>query len=114
MTSRDHILQALRANRRPFEDAAPRPDKYLPVTQSAPDLVAQFITEVKARAATVHTPAHEEEAIQTVMDILGSDKTVIAWGNLPLPGLSEALTAQRINTVIPQARAEERFAVLRS
>ena len=51
MSSREQILNKLRAARKPFPDAPPRPRQYQPVTtvvdMSAEGLLARFTTELK-------------------------------------------------------------------
>ncbi len=94
MSSRDKILKALRANRRPFEDVSARPEAYLPVTRiadnvSQDDLIERFAAEARQRDTEVHIVPDTEAAIQTVLDIIGDDQTVLAWQDLPLPGLVE-------------------------
>ena len=79
MNSRDRILQALRANRRPFQDVASRPDTYLPVTRiddgaSHNDLIERFAAEAKRRDTEVVVAPDTEAAIQTVLDIIGDDQ----------------------------------------
>ncbi len=117
MSSRDKILKALRANRRPFEDVTPRPEAYLPVTRIADntsqnDLIERFAAEARQRDTEVHVVPDTEAAIQTVLDIIGDDQSVLAWEDLPLPGLVEALAARTIKRTIPYARAETRITAL--
>lgn len=115
MTSRDQILDALRAHRAPFADAPARPRAYIPVTRfGAEDPLARFTNEVERRSGKVHAAADPASAIQTVLSLLDSDKVVMAWENLPLPGLDEALAQAKIQAVVPQARHEERTAILES
>ena len=53
-----------------------------------------------------------EAAIQTVLDIIGDDQRVLAWEDLPLPGLVEALAARQVRRTIPHARADQRIVEL--
>jgi L-lactate dehydrogenase complex protein LldG len=109
--SREKILGTLRANRRPFEDTPPRPDSYLPVTrlETDEDLVTRFKTELERLKGQVYVTASEAEAVQAVMSIIGAEKKVLAWGNLPLAGLTDALTAAGVEIVTARARGEMRF-----
>lgn len=112
--SRDRILQRLRASKPPFEDAPPRPEKYLPVTrlEDDADLVARFKAEVERLTGQVHLPATALDAMNTVLDIVGEDRTVVAWESLPLPGLKDVLAAHGTQIVIPRARGEQRLSEL--
>src|SRR5258708_33183768 len=117
MSRRDKILKALRANRRPFEDVSARPEAYLPVTRiadnvSQDDLIERFAAEARQRDTEVHIVPDTEAAIQTVLDIIGDDQTVLAWQDLPLPGFVEALAARAIIRTIRHARAETRITAL--
>ncbi|MCC7446753.1 MAG: lactate utilization protein [Anaerolineae bacterium] len=112
-SSRDRILKALRANRPPFEDAPPRPSSYVPVTKvDNADLVGRFRAELERLTGKVHEPATDQEAISVVLDILGDDSAVVAWDKLPLPGLTDALTAKNIRIVVPHARGDQRVSEL--
>src|SRR5690242_18692748 len=111
MTSRDRILQKLRENRRPFDEVAPRPEKYLPVMPPVEgDLVARFAAEMTRNGATVHVMPDAEAAIQQVLELIGSEKRLLAWENLNLPGLPEALEAEHIKMVIPKTSGDLRRA----
>jgi L-lactate dehydrogenase complex protein LldG len=113
MTSRDKILNALKKNRPPFPDAAPRPDPYLAVTQADPaDLLTRFKTELEKLTGKVHLCQSEADAISVIKDIIGADKQIVAWHDLPLNGLPEALDSDSIELVVPHAKGEERHATL--
>jgi L-lactate utilization protein LutC len=106
MNSRDRILQKLRVNR-PFEDAPPSPESYLPITRlEEADLVARFRAEVERLTGRVHTPADAEEAIELVLEIVGESTSVMTWEALPLPGLTDALTARGVSMIVPHARGD--------
>ncbi len=108
-SSRERILERLRANRKPFEDAPPRPAHYLPVTRlDDPDLVARFRAEVERLKGALHTPASDQAAIDLVLELVGGDPAVIAWERLPLPGLTDALAKRNVKVIIPRARGERR------
>jgi len=115
MTSKDQILGTLRANRRPFPNLPPRPSVYVPVTRfAAEDRLARFTTEVEQRSARVHAVGGESSAINTVLALLENDSIVMAWQNLPLPGLFEALAERQVQIVNVRARGEDRIPVLES
>jgi L-lactate dehydrogenase complex protein LldG len=113
MNSREQILGTLRANQRPFPNLSPRPNSYAPVTRfNAEDRLARFTTEVEQRFGVVHITADEQSALQAVLSLCEPDKLVMAWENLPLPGLTEALAEQQIQVVNVRARHEERLSTL--
>jgi hypothetical protein len=71
MSSRDKILSALKQNRPPFPNAAPRPDAYLPVTEAdLADLLGRFKAELEKLTGKVHVCASEAEGIGTITDSL--------------------------------------------
>lgn len=113
MTSRDRILAKLRANRPPFPDAAPRPDQFRQVTQVDPaDLLTRFKAELERLTGKVHLAQDEAEAMEMIRRIIGTERRIMAWGALPLPGLDAALTASGVEIVHPQVRGEDRRAAL--
>ena len=115
MSSRDKILNALKQNRPPFPDAAPRPDQYLVVTQADPaDLLTRFKAELEKLTGKVHLCQSEAEAIGVIKEIVGADKQIVAWHDLPLNGLREALQVDGVELVVPHAKGEERHAMLQS
>lgn len=115
-SSRDQILQNLRAHAAPFEDARPRPTSFLPVTRLSEngqsDLLSRFTAELEERSGSVHAVPDEQSAIRTVLDLIRADRVVIVWENLPLPGLSDALAARGVEMIIPRTRQEDRVAAL--
>ena len=119
MSSRDQILAKLRANRPPFPDAAPRPDSYLPVTRVDPSqanstgLLTRFTTELTKLTGKVYDMADSEAAIEQVLTLIGADRSVIAWDDLPLPGLADALAGAHITAIHPKPRRADRSTTLR-
>lgn len=99
MTSRDAILGRLRAARRPFPDI-PAPTGHLPMSPVADTdsaaLRARFIAEAELLSATIHQPDNTEAALDTIFEIIGEEKQVIAWDELPLPSLHAALAAKGV------------------
>ncbi len=113
MNSRDRILQRLRSHRRPFEDAPPRPERYLPVMHPVEgDLLARFTTEMIKSGGSVHVAADEDTATQIVLNLVGNDPAVLAWENLPLPGLVPTLIDRQIKVITPNLHGEQRATVL--
>lgn len=101
MSSREQILARLRSRQAPFPDVNP-PKTYQPMTPLAEDeavLLSRFVSEAQALSAVIHQPSSEAQAIQLILDILGTDKTVLAWEwpSIPLPGLAKALEAADIS-----------------
>jgi L-lactate dehydrogenase complex protein LldG len=99
MTSRERILERLRNARRPFPDS-PAPTNHRPVSpmvETEPTtLKARFIAEAELLSAMVHQPDTVEAALDTIFEIIGEEKAVIAWEELPLPTLHSALAARGI------------------
>jgi L-lactate dehydrogenase complex protein LldG len=111
--SREKILSKLRANRRPFPDVPPAPDQYLDVTSVEPsDLVTRFTAELERLTGKVHHCGDAASAIQTVVDLVGADREIMAWDNLPLAGLTDALQAGGITLTSARARGDSRQADL--
>jgi L-lactate utilization protein LutC len=110
MTSRERILERLRNARRPFPDI-PAPTNHRAVSPiietGTAALKARFVTEAELLSATVHQPDTVEAALDTIFEIIGEEKAVIAWEELPLPTLHTALAAKGI------LRAEVRDASVR-
>lgn len=48
-----------------------------------------------------------------MLALIGADHAVLAWDDLPLPGLAEALTGAQIAAIHPQPRRDQRSATLR-
>jgi L-lactate dehydrogenase complex protein LldG len=106
MSSREQILSRLRSRQVPFPGINP-PETYQPMTPLAADeagLLARFISEAEALSAVIHQPSGEAQAIQSILEILGTDQTVLAWewSSIPLPGLPDALEAAHISVATPR------------
>lgn len=99
MSSRDAILERLRNARRPFLDSsAPadhRPVSPIDATDHAA-LKTRFIAEAELLSANVHQPDSVDAALDMIFEIIGEDKTVMAWDELPLPALHPALQARGV------------------
>jgi L-lactate dehydrogenase complex protein LldG len=106
MSSREQILTRLRSREKPFPQVIP-PATYHPMTPMVEDeagLLDRFISEAEALSAITYQPAGEVQAVQQILDILGEDKTVLAWDwqSIPLPTLPAALEAAHISPAPPQ------------
>ena len=101
MSSREQILARLRSRQAPFPEIN-TPKTYQPMTPLAEDeagLLSRFISEAQALSAVIHQPSSEAQAIQEILEILGTDTSVLAWewSSIPLPGLAKALAAAHIS-----------------
>jgi L-lactate dehydrogenase complex protein LldG len=100
-TSRDRILNKLRAARDPFPDLE-APAERKTVTQledvSPAALRARFIQEAEALKCQVHEAKSDADALETILDLLGDDKSAFMWDaeHIPVNGLADALAAQGI------------------
>ena len=105
MSSRDDILQKLRSARRPFPEASPPPETYLPMDTATyannEERLARFVVESEKLGTVVHLPTSPSDAIETALDLLGDDERVMAWAteHIPLDGLHDALHKQGIAVV---------------
>jgi L-lactate dehydrogenase complex protein LldG len=106
MSSRGQILARLRSRQEPFPGIHP-PETYQPMTPLAEDragLLDRFVSEAEALSAFVHQPSDEAQAIQEILEILGTDEIVLAWewSSIPLPTLAETLEAAHISVASPR------------
>lgn len=116
MNSRDTILNKLRAARRPFEDAPPRPKDYLDVTlvedTSAQGLLERFTREMVNLKGEVFPVVGNEAACQKVMELLRSHDTrqLIAWDfqHIPVDGLEQSIRSAGVEILIPETHDEFR------
>lgn len=120
MASRDTILNKLRATRRPFEDAAPRPDAYMPVTiqddTSPGALLERFTRELEALKGQVFAVDGDAGVRDKVMELLHFHhaKHILAWDFtcIPVEGLESAIREAGIEITQPQTHDETRPDVL--
>lgn len=114
--SRDHILNKLRAVRRPFPDAPPRPKTYLPVTvvedKSPEALLARFKEEAERLFSKVHLVSGDAAARACILDLLAQHKTtqVLSWhfDHIPVDELQSAVEASGIEVVFPDLYVSDR------
>jgi L-lactate utilization protein LutC len=109
-SSRDQILGKLRAARRPFPNAAARPDTYIPVIPVQEDtplaLAERFIQEMALLKGQAFLVADDAAVRQQVLELLqkhGVDH-LLAWDftYIPVDGLQAALEQAGIRVTIPQ------------
>jgi L-lactate dehydrogenase complex protein LldG len=120
MSSRDAILNKLRGARRPFEDAAPRPSTYMPVTvqsEFSPDaLLERFTLELEQLKGQVFPVEGEAGARDKVLELLAFHQTnhIIAWdfAHIPVDGLESAIREAGITIMQPNTHDESRAEVL--
>lgn len=100
MTSRERILNSLRANPRPFPDVQGRPESYLPVTALKDgDRLTRFTAEVERLTGRVYCVDTPDQVADTVLSIIGEEnRQVLAWSNLP-SSLLDRLSASPIEVV---------------
>jgi L-lactate dehydrogenase complex protein LldG len=107
MTSRHIILKKLRLAQKPFTDVEPIDKKSHVVTvddTSTEALKARFIDAIQKVKVNVHDATSPSDAIETIMDLIGDDKQVLAWdyGNIPLDELSTTLEKAGVSIAQPR------------
>lgn len=115
-SSRDLILNKLRAARRPFDDAPPRPKPYIPVTtldDMSPDgLLKRFTFELDRLKGSVHPVEGDSGACEKVLELLRQHDTkhVLAWDfkHIPVEGLQAALKTAGVEITFPDLHDEFR------
>lgn len=107
--SRSIILERLRAARRPFEDAPPRPAQYQSALALAPmdraALVARFVREMellKGQAFVVQGDAGARECIASLIAQHNANH-VLTWDfrHIPVDGLEAMLHESGVATTVP-------------
>jgi L-lactate dehydrogenase complex protein LldG len=96
MSSRDDILNKLKAARQPFTDIPPLENRrhMVVMKDTSPEgLRARFISEAEKLKCQVIQPADDSAALETIRDLIGADQKVLAWDfeHIPLAGLSDTL-----------------------
>jgi L-lactate dehydrogenase complex protein LldG len=95
-SSREQILHALQRGTLPFASAK-APTNYIPMVPlgdlTSEDLQTLFIQNAQMAACTIHQSATHEDAINTLLEIIGEDKKISCWeaNQIPLAGLDVAL-----------------------
>jgi L-lactate dehydrogenase complex protein LldG len=114
--SREQILNKLRAARRPFPDAPPRPQPYRPLadlTGASPEaLLERFSEIVTALKGNVFVVKGDKGATEKVLELLQSHSAdqVLAWDfkHIPVRGLKTALKEAGITAIHPDLYDELR------
>ncbi len=98
MTSRDKILGRLRVVPPPFADIPPITERHLMVPMDGLPLVETFVQRAKLLSEFVMQPASDEEALEAILEVIGSDISILAWdfAHIPLVGLEATLKASDI------------------
>jgi L-lactate dehydrogenase complex protein LldG len=101
-SSRDKILQKLRAARRPFPSTPPRPQAYMPVTSikriSSEAMLARFTEELERLDGEVFVVDGDAAARGKVLELLESNnaKRILAWHFKHIP-------VEKLYTAVKQA-----------
>ncbi|HYO87956.1 MAG TPA: lactate utilization protein [Candidatus Limnocylindrales bacterium] len=120
ISSRDTILSSLRAARRPFPNAAPRPDAYIAVTmQDATDpdaLLERFSRELAGLTGEVFPVLGDAAACAKVIELIQSHHAprILAWDfrHIPVQGLESALREASVQVLCPDTQDEFRAETL--
>jgi L-lactate dehydrogenase complex protein LldG len=115
VNSRDRILTSLRGRNLSLPPAPPQPEAYLPVTRTPEtDLLARFTAELTRLTGKVYPVPTPADAVNKVLELVGSDQAVITWERLPIPQVNEALMARGINVMQPNLRDDTRAEQLKA
>jgi L-lactate dehydrogenase complex protein LldG len=115
-SSREQILNKLRAARKPFPDAPPRPQQYQPVApidDISPDgLIKRMTFEMERLLGQVFPVDGDEGACNKVMELLKSHNAtrILAWDfqYIPVKGLEKAIKDSSIEIIQPEMHDEFR------
>ncbi|MBA3874670.1 MAG: lactate utilization protein [Anaerolineae bacterium] len=115
-SSRDKILNKLREAQKPFPDAPPRPQHYLPVAlvedMSPEGLLKQFSRIVQELHAEIFVVEGDEAACDKVIELLKSHNTtnLLAWDfkHIPVQYLESAIKENGIAIHYPEMHDEFR------
>ena len=122
ISSREQILNKLRAARQPFPDAPPRPKQYMPVApldDTTPDgLLKRFSFELDRVMGQVFPVDGDEGARACVLDLLKTNNTthILAWDfkYIPVDGLEAAIRNAKIEITHPEMHDEFREETIES
>lgn len=104
MSAKANILKRLRAGQTPFKDIEPVSERNVIVPMDEVDLLERFVNQAEALSAHVHQPTDDALAVDTILQIIGTDNIVLAWDfdHIPLVGLSDHLKANNITIAHPR------------
>src|SRR5688572_11420998 len=96
MSSRNTILKKLRAAQKPFTEIpeVQQRQNMVKLPDTSPDALAErFVLEAKKLGCSIYAVNDDEEAIEQILALVKSEKTVSAWDEayLPVKGLATAL-----------------------
>jgi L-lactate dehydrogenase complex protein LldG len=96
MSSREQILNQLRATPPPFADHAAittRREMVPPGDPQPEALRARFVEEAQKLSCDVTICADAAQAIECLLTLVGTDRRLLSWdlAHIPLPGLADAL-----------------------
>lgn len=107
MSSRNTILNKLRASQKPFEDVQPVEERHHMVPMSPEltqdDLLERFTQEAEALSCYVYH-LNPNDAFEEIMDLVGDNKSVLSWDEeyIPLDGLHSKLNDAGISVADPK------------
>jgi L-lactate dehydrogenase complex protein LldG len=121
-SSRDQILNKLRAARKPFPDAPARPAAYLPVTpldDTSPDgLLKRFTAEMESLKGQVFAVKGDGAARNKVLELLQAHQAthILAWdfAHIPVKGLEKVIREANIKISQPATHDEFRAETIES
>lgn len=93
MSTKNNILKRLRSGQKPFANIQPITEHNIIAPMDDVDLLERFVQQAEALSTQVHQLDNEQSAIDTLMTIIGDDKTVLAWefNHIPLANLRDHL-----------------------
>jgi len=121
-SSRDQILNKLRAAKQPFPDAPPRPKQYVPVAAvddtSPQGLFQRFAFELDRVMGQAFLVEGDDVARACVLDLLRADGAtdILAWHfrHIPVEGLEAAIREAGIGIIHPEMHDEFRAETIES
>lgn len=119
-SSREKILNKLRAARQPFPDAPPRPKTYESVARlndESPDgLLSQFVEEIRLLRGEAFITQSDDEACEKTRELLRFHQTthLLSWDfrHIPIKGLENAIRDMGITITQPDIHDEFRAETL--
>jgi len=103
MSAKANILKRLRAAQTPFEDIPAIEKREIVVSMEGVDLLENFVAKAETLSAHVMQAETEQDALDYILEIIGTDQQVLAWdeGQLPLGALHQALAENNISIADP-------------